>query len=67
MGGVDDEYIHTRLDQRAGAITIIRGADRCRDAKTSVLILVRDRKIAALVDVLDRAQAAKDPTLVDDG
>ena len=55
--GVDDEHVDARIDERARAIHVIRRADRRGDAQAAVLVLVRVRKLAALVDVLDRDQS----------
>src|ERR1700716_1638733 len=67
VGGVDDQDVDSRIDQRPRAIAVIRGANRRRHTKPSVLVFVRVREITTLVDVLDGDQSAKDSLLVDDG
>src|SRR5690349_11683620 len=67
VGGVDDEHIDACIDECARAIAIIRRAYRGSNAKSSVLVLVCERKIAALVDVFHGDQSAQHAFVVDDG
>ena len=64
MRRVDDEDIHPCIHESPRAIAIVRRADRRRYAESSVLILVRVREVAPLVDVLDGNQAAQNSLLV---
>src|SRR5258707_12142080 len=64
---VDDQYIDSSVNERAGTIAIIRRTDCRRDAEPAVLILVRVGKVSALVDVLHGDQAAQCSLLVHDG
>src|SRR5256886_10934592 len=68
MRRVDDNGVHTGIDERLGAYDEITGASNCRrDAKSPVLVLVRVGVLSSLVNVFDRDQAAQRATLVHDG
>ena len=58
VSGVDDEHVHSRLDQRLRALErIVADADGGADAKPTLLVLRRVRMLDLLLDVLDRDQA----------
>jgi hypothetical protein len=65
--GIHHERIDASVDQGLGAHHVIpRRANRRGDAQAAMLILVRVRVLASLVDVLDGDESLQPPVLVDD-
>src|SRR5438067_324713 len=63
---VDDEHVRARLDECLRALERVRSdADRGADAKPSVGVLGRERKLDPLLDVLHRDQALEHAVAVD--
>ncbi len=61
---VDHQNVDTCIDERSRAIDVFCCADRSRDSQPAVLILVRIRKSASLVNVAHRDQSAQHSLLV---
>ena len=65
--GVDDEHVDLGGDEGGGALERVGAdADGGADAQPPALVLRRERVALALLDVLDRDQAAQPPGRVDD-
>ena len=66
--GVDDEGVHTGLDECVSALPRIRAhPDRRGHAQAATRVLRRGRELDFLLNVLDRDQSAKPPLGIDDG
>ena len=67
MGGVDDDHVDLGGDEGGGALERV-GADTDggADPQPPALVLRGERVALALLDVLDRDQAAQAPVVVDD-
>src|SRR5699024_6822787 len=68
VGGVDDEEVDARVDERRGPLERIgSGADGGGHPQSSAFVLGGVRVLDALLDVLDRDETGEAPALVDDG
>ena len=67
MGGIDDEDVDLRVDERGWPLERVGpDADRGADAKASVVVLRRVGEVDALLDVLHRDQARQAPVGIDE-